>query len=112
MRNDIICGTKRNELSNCKLRIAAAHKDASPCGTSPAATLFARSMRPMTQGRYRGVYATLDTVYARYRAQERTRSTRSDKIACVGRVARVLATRIASGAARFRQQKLKHGLGP
>jgi len=45
MRNYIICGTKRNELSNCKLRIAAAHKGASPRGTSPAAAVFARRMR-------------------------------------------------------------------
>jgi hypothetical protein len=52
MRNVIICGTKRNELSNCTLRIAAAHKDASPRGTSPAAALFVRSMR-QAQGRYR-----------------------------------------------------------
>ena len=45
MRNYIICGTKRNELSNRKLRIAADHKGASPRGTSPAASMFARSMR-------------------------------------------------------------------
>jgi hypothetical protein len=52
MRNFINCGTKRNELSNSKLRIAAAaHDDASPRGTSPAATMFARSMR-QTQARY------------------------------------------------------------
>ncbi len=50
MRNFIICGTKRNELSMNTLRLAAAHKDASPRGTSPAATMFARSMR-QTQSR-------------------------------------------------------------
>ena len=52
MRNFIICGTKRNELSINTLRIAADHKDASPRATAPAATMFARSMR-QTQGRYR-----------------------------------------------------------
>jgi hypothetical protein len=52
MRNFIIRGTKRNELSNCKLRIATARKDASQRGTLPAASVLARSMR-QTHGRYR-----------------------------------------------------------
>ncbi len=52
MRNYIICGTKRNELSNCKLRIAAAHKGASPRATGSAASLFTRSIR-QTHCRYR-----------------------------------------------------------
>jgi hypothetical protein len=51
MRNYIICGTKRNELGNGKLRIAA-RKDASLPATGPAAwSSITRSMRP-TQGRY------------------------------------------------------------
>jgi len=52
MRNDIICGTKRNELCIGKLRIAADHKGASPRATASAASMFTRRMR-QAQGRYR-----------------------------------------------------------